>query len=119
MWFPLLILIFKSTVSTSLKDFGLNGERSSGETGVWLETGTPKARKICALGVKTSRWVTMHGFAFNINSDLSYFENIIPCGIVDKKVTSLKKEIGKSIEMEEVKESLKFHLTHLFEMKLI
>ena len=78
-----------------------------------------KARKICAFGVKSSRWVTMHGFAFNINTDLSYFGNIIPCGIIDKKVTSLKKELDKEIDMDEVKNKLKKHLMHLFQIEII
>ena len=81
--------------------------------------GTPKARKICALGVKSSRWVTMHGFAFNINSDLSYFGNIIPCGIVDKKVTSLQQELGRELDFEEVGNKVKAHLVGLFEMEII
>ena len=103
----------------TLKDYGLNGERSEGETGVWFDVGSSKARKICALGVKTSRWVSMHGFAFNVNSDLSYFGNIVPCGIVDKQVTSLKKELNKEIDMNEVKSKLKTHIVNLFEMVLV
>jgi len=103
----------------TLKEYGLESERSPGETGVWFDVGTPKARKICALGVKSSRWVTMHGFAFNVNADLSYFENIIPCGIVDKQVTSMQKELGREMDMEEVKNKLKAHLVRLFEMKII
>jgi len=97
----------------------LESERSPGETGVWFDVGTPKARKICALGVKSSRWVTMHGFAFNVNSDLSYFGNIIPCGITDKSVTSLKKELGMEVGMNEVRKKLKAHLVELFEMEII
>ena len=93
----------EEAIILTLKEYGLNGERSEGETGVWFDVGTEKARKICALGVKSSRWVTMHGFAFNINADLSYYENIIPCGIVDKQVTSLEKELGKKLEVEEGK----------------
>ena len=89
----------EEAVILTLKEYGLESERSPGETGVWFDVGTPKARKICALGVKSSRWVTMHGFAFNINSDLSYFGNIIPCGITDKSVTSLQKELGKEMDM--------------------
>ena len=87
--------------------------------GVWFDVGTSNARKICALGVKNSRWVSMHGFAFNVNPDLTYFENIIPCGITDKKVTSLQKELGKSIDMSEVKNKLKTHLVRLFEIDII
>ena len=109
----------EEAVILTLKEYGLESERSPGETGVWFDVGTPKARKICALGVKSSRWVTMHGFAFNINSDLSYFGNIIPCGITDKSVTSLQKELGKEIDMQEVKNKVKFHLIELFEMEII
>ena len=109
----------EEAVILTLKEYGLESERSPGETGVWFDVGTPKARKICALGVKSSRWVTMHGFAFNINADLSYFGNIIPCGIVDKQVTSMQKELGREMDMEEVKTKLKSHLVCLFEMKII
>ena len=109
----------EEAVVLTLKEYGLESERSPGETGVWFDIGTPKARKICALGVKSSRWVTMHGFAFNVNSDLSYFGNIIPCGITDKSVTSLQKELGKKLDMDEVKNKLKAHLIELFEMDII
>ena len=109
----------EEAIILTLKEYGLESKRSPGETGVWLDVGTPKARKICALGVKSSRWVTMHGFAFNINADLSYFGNIIPCGIVDKQVTSMQKELGREMDMEEVKTKLKSHLVCLFEMKII
>ena len=109
----------EEAVILTLKDYGLIGKRSKGETGVWFDVGTPKARKICALGVKSSRWVTMHGFAFNINSNLSYFGNIIPCGITDKSVTSLQKELGREIDMEEVKNKVKSHLIILFEMEVL
>ena len=109
----------EEAVILTLREFGLNGERSKGETGVWFDVGTKKARKICAFGVKSSRWVTMHGFAFNVNSDLSYFGNIVPCGIPDKKTTSLEKEKGRKIDMEEVKQTLKKHLVDLFKMELI
>ena len=109
----------EEAIILTLKEYGLNGERSEGETGVWFDVGTEKARKICALGVKNSRWVTMHGFAFNVNADLSYYGNIIPCGIVDKQVTSLEKELGKKLDVEEVKSKLKLHLVHLFEMEII
>ena len=109
----------EEAIILTLKEYGLESERSPGETGVWFDVGTLKARKICALGVKSSRWVTMHGFAFNINADLSYFRNIIPCGIVDKQVTSMQKELGREMDMEEVKTKLKSHLVCLFEMKMI
>jgi lipoyl(octanoyl) transferase len=109
----------EEAVILTLKEYGLDSERSPGETGVWFDVGTSKARKICALGVKSSRWVTMHGFAFNVNSDLSYFGNIIPCGITDKSVTSLQKELGKELNMDEVRNKLKTHLVELFEMEII
>jgi lipoyl(octanoyl) transferase len=109
----------EEAVILTLKEYGLDSERSPGETGVWFDVGTSKARKICALGVKSSRWVTMHGFAFNVNSDLSYFRNIIPCGITYKSVTSLEKELGKEINMNEVRNKLKTHLVELFEMEII
>ena len=109
----------EEAVILTLKEYGLASKRSPGETGVWFDVGTPKARKICALGVKSSRWVTMHGFAFNVNSDLSYFGNIIPCGITDKSVTSLQQELGKKMNMEEVKNKVKLHLVDLFEMEII
>ena len=109
----------EEAIILTLKEYGLESKRSPGETGVWFDVGTPKARKICALGVKSSRWVTMHGFAFNINADLSYFGNIIPCGIVDKQVTSMQKELGREMDMEEVKTKLKSHLVCLFEIKII
>ena len=109
----------EEAVILTLKEYGLESERSPGETGVWFDVGTPKARKICALGVKSSRWVTMHGFAFNVNSDLSYFGNIIPCGITDKSVTSLQKELGREMDMNEVRNKLKAHLVELFKMEII
>lgn len=107
-------------VILTLSEYGLKAERSKGETGVWLDVGTPFARKICALGVRASRWVTMHGFAFNVNADLGYFDNIVPCGIKDKAVTSLNVELGKAeIPLDEVKTKLKKHFTQLFEAKLM
>ena len=109
----------EEAVILTLKEYELDSERSPGETGVWVDVGTPKARKICALGVKSSRWVTMHGFAFNINSDLSYFGNIIPCGITDKNVTSLQQELGGKMNLEKVKNKVKSHLVDLFEMEII
>ena len=110
--------LLEEAIILTLKKYGLEAERSEGETGVWFDVGTPKARKICAFGVKTSRWVTMHGFAFNVNSNLSYFENIIPCGIADKKVTSLKKELGKELDLEDVKKRVLIHIAKLFEMTI-
>jgi lipoyl(octanoyl) transferase len=98
--------------------YGLKGERSKGETGVWLDTDIKgKERKICAIGVRCSRWITMHGFAFNVNTDLSYFDNIVPCGIPDKKVTSLEKELGRTVSIPEVKERLKKSFEEVFDIK--
>ncbi|ARN71618.1 lipoyl(octanoyl) transferase [Nonlabens tegetincola] len=102
-----------------LADYGLKGERSDGETGVWLDVGTPFARKICALGVRASRWVTMHGFAFNVNTDLGYFDHIIPCGIEDKAVTSLAAELKRPVDQEEIKQKIKTYFIELFEADLI
>ncbi|WP_104735716.1 lipoyl(octanoyl) transferase LipB [Hanstruepera ponticola] len=103
----------------TLAEYGLKAERSPGETGVWLDVGTPFARKICAMGVRASRWVTMHGFALNVNADLGYFDNMIPCGIRGKAVTSLNVELGKqTVDEAEVKEKLLKHFANLFEAKL-
>jgi lipoyl(octanoyl) transferase len=107
--------LLEEAVILTLKEYGIASERSDGETGVWLDVGKPTARKICALGVKSSRWVTMHGFAFNVNADLSYFDNIVPCGIRDKAVTSLDKELGRPVDLEEVKAKMKKHLSAVFE----
>ena len=107
-------------VILTLTEYGIKGERSKGETGVWLDRGTPFARKICAMGVRASRWVTMHGFAFNINANLGYFDMMIPCGIKDKAVTSLNVELGRvEVDMEEVKQKLLRHFTTLFEAELV
>jgi len=106
-------------VILTLADYGIKAERSKGETGVWLDVGTPFARKICAMGVRASRWVTMHGFAFNVNSNLGYFDHMIPCGIKGKAVTSLNVELGKKeVSISEVKEKLKKHFTSLFEAEM-
>lgn len=100
----------------TLAEYGLKAERSKGETGVWLDVGTPFARKICAMGVRASRWVTMHGFALNVNADLGYFDNMIPCGIRGKAVTSLHVELGKQqVDEGEVKAKLLKHFANLFE----
>ena len=109
----------EEAVILTLADYGIESTRSDGETGVWLDAGGEKARKICALGVRSSRWVTMHGFAFNVNCDLSYFGNIIPCGIVDKSVTSMQKELGKEVDMQEVQHKLKGHLKKLFDFQFV
>jgi len=110
----------EEVIIATLADFGLKGARSAGETGVWLDPDIPgRERKICAMGVRTSRWITMHGFAFNVNTDLSYFNNIIPCGIQNKQVTSLEKELGKKIDFEEAKERVKKNFEKVFEVELI
>ena len=107
-------------VIRTLAEYGIKTGRVDGLTGVWIDGGIPrKERKICALGVKSSRWVTMHGFAFNVNTDLDYFNNIVPCGIQDKAVTSLSKELGRKLDMKEVELKLKGHLAELFEFELI
>ena len=111
--------LLEETIILTLAEYGLKGTRSEGETGVWLDVGTPFARKICAMGVRASRWVTMHGFALNVNADLGYFDNIIPCGIRGKGVTSLHVELGKEIDVEEVKQKILKHFTNLFEATLL
>ena len=103
-----------------MAEYGLKGERSAGETGVWLEPNDPfMARKICAMGIKCSRWITMHGFALNVNTDLSHFEFIVPCGIQGKTVTSLEKELGHKLNYEDVKEKVKKHFQLIFDCELI
>ena len=104
----------EEAVILTLQEYGIISQRVDGLTGVWLEGGTKKARKICAIGVKSSRWVTMHGIGFNINSNLKYFNYIVPCGINDKAVTSIKKELGKEINMNELKQKLKINLANIF-----
>ena len=98
----------------------MHGERSAGETGVWMDTQIPaSARKICAMGIRCSRWITMHGFALNVNTDLSYFDFIVPCGIRHKKVTSLEKELGTKIPMDEVKEKIKKNFEKIFDSLIV
>ncbi len=111
--------LLEEMIILTLDEYGLKATRSEGETGVWLDVGTPFARKICALGVRASRWVTMHGFALNVNANLGYFDNIIPCGIKGKAVTSLNVELGqKSVDEYEVKVKLLKHFEGLFEAEL-
>lgn len=107
----------EEVIIKTLEEYGIKSERSAGETGVWLDVGTPFARKICALGVRTSRWVTMHGFALNVNTNLGYFDNIIPCGIKGKAVTSMEVELNKRISLDEVKEKILKHFASLFEVE--
>lgn len=111
--------LLEEIIIKTLAEYGLNGQRSHGETGVWLDVGTPFARKICAMGIRSSRWVTMHGFALNVNTNLGYFDNIIPCGIQDKAVTSLEAELGKKLDMEEIKQKILHHFTTLFEVSKV
>ncbi len=112
--------LMEEAVILTLNDYSIAAGRVRGLTGVWLDGDDERAaRKICALGVKTSRWVSLHGLAFNVNTDLSYFKYIVPCGIEDKGVTSMQKELGHEINMQEVKGRLRFHLASLFEMELI
>jgi len=107
--------LLEEVIIRTLADYGIKGERSEGETGVWLDVGTPFARKICAMGVRASRWVTMHGFALNVNTDLGYFDNIIPCGIRGKAVTSLNVELSKEkVDTEEVKRYILKHFEEIF-----
>jgi lipoyl(octanoyl) transferase len=112
--------LLEETIILTLADYGLKASRSQGETGVWLDVGTPFARKICALGVRASRWVTMHGFALNVNNDLGYFDHIIPCGIRGKSVTSLRVELKRDqVDENEVKEKLLKHFLNLFEAQKV
>ena len=112
--------LLEETIIITLKEYGIEGNRSKGETGVWLEPENKlRARKICAMGVRCSRWVTMHGWGFNVNANLNYFNNIIPCGINDKAVTSLNKELGQEINIPEIKEKLKKNFAKLFEAQII
>jgi lipoyl(octanoyl) transferase len=114
----LYLRTLEEAVILTLKDYGIEAGRYPGFTGVWIDADNDKARKICAMGVRCSRWVTMHGFAFNVNTDLDYFKSIIPCGIDDKDVTSMQKELGKKVDIQEVKENLRKHISVLFAMNI-
>lgn len=110
----------EEVIIRTIAEYGLKGERVEGATGVWLDADIPeRCRKICAMGVRTSRWVAMHGLAINVNNDLSFFDFIIPCGIRDRKVTSLKQELGKTIDKEEVKSKIRKHFSAIFNAELI
>lgn len=109
----------EEVIIRAIAEYGLKGERSEGETGVWLDVGKPYARKICAMGVKASRWVTMHGFALNVNTDMKYFDYIVPCGIKDKAVASLKQELEREVPLEEVKVKIERHFLEVFEAELL
>lgn len=105
----------EEVVILTIDEYGIKGERSEGETGVWIDPGEPaSARKICAMGIRCSRWITMHGFALNVNTDLSYFNNIVPCGIANKEVTSIEKELGHKVDLEEVKEKVRANFKKVF-----
>jgi len=110
--------LLEEVVIKILTDYGIKSGRSAGETGVWLDADTKNARKICAIGVHCSRWVTKHGLAFNVNADMSYFQHIVPCGITDKAVTSLEKELGRKVDMEEIKRRFKKYFAEIFECEL-
>jgi lipoyl(octanoyl) transferase len=111
--------MLEEAVILTLADYGLTAGRYPGYTGVWFDADNEKARKICALGVRCSRWVTMHGLAFNVNPDLDYFKNIVPCGIDDKDVTSMQRELGRQVDINDVKKILKQHISVLFGMELL
>lgn len=112
--------LLEEAIILTIAEYGLKGERSSGETGVWLDVGTPFARKICAMGVRASRWVTMHGFALNVNSNLGYFDNIIPCGIRGKAVASLNVELGVAhVNEAEVQKKILQHFSQLFDATIV
>ena len=114
----LYLRTLEEAVIMTLADYGIQSGRYEGYTGVWLDADNERARKICAMGVRCSRWVTMHGLAFNVNTDLSYFKNIVPCGIDDKDVTSMERELGHPVDMNEAKEKLKRHISDLFQMEI-
>lgn len=109
----------EEAVILTLGEFGIKAGRVDGLTGVWIDGGTPKERKICAMGVKSSRWVTMHGIALNVNTDLSYFNHIVPCGIVDKAVTSMDKELGAPVDFDAVQLALKENMANIFDFDFI
>jgi lipoyl(octanoyl) transferase len=110
----------EEVIIVTLDQFGIQSGRSAGETGVWIEPDVPaRARKICAMGVRCSRWITMHGFALNVNTDLSYFNHIIPCGIGHKQVSSIEKELGRKIDMAEVKEKVKRNFELVFDAQIV
>jgi lipoyl(octanoyl) transferase len=110
----------EEVIILTVAGYGIKGERSSGETGVWIDTAVPgRERKICAIGVRCSRWITMHGFAINVNTDLGYFNNIVPCGIMNKQVTSIQKELGHEVSLEGVKQKLRDNFEKVFHSELL
>jgi lipoyl(octanoyl) transferase len=108
--------LLEESIILTIAEYGLKGERSEGETGVWLDVGTPFARKICALGIRCSRWVTMHGFALNVNTNLGYFDHIVPCGIRGKAVASMEAELNRELDLAEVKGKILTHFKALFDV---
>ncbi|MFA6085700.1 lipoyl(octanoyl) transferase LipB [Mucilaginibacter sp.] len=114
----LYLRTLEEAIILTLADYGIKAGRYPGYTGVWLDADNEKARKICAMGVRCSRWVTMHGLAFNVNTDLNYFKNIVPCGIDDKAVTSMQQELGREVDINEVKKILTRHISVLFGMEI-
>jgi lipoyl(octanoyl) transferase len=114
----LYLRTLEEAVILTLADYGITAGRYPGYTGVWLDADNERARKISAMGVRCSRWVTMHGLAFNVNNDLSYFNNIIPCGINDKAVTSMQQELGKEVDIKQVQKILQQHISVLFDMEI-
>lgn len=115
----LYLRMLEEAVILTLADYGISAGRYPGFTGVWLDADNDKARKICAMGVRCSRWVTMHGFAFNVNTNLNYFKHIVPCGIDDKDVTSMERELGYKLDFKQVEDTLKRHIAALFGMTLV
>jgi lipoyl(octanoyl) transferase len=115
----LYLRTLEEAIILTLADYGLKAGRYPGYTGVWFDADNENARKICALGVRCSRWVTMHGLAFNVNTNLAYFKNIVPCGIDDKDVTSMQRELGHEVDINEVKKILKHHISVLFNMEMM
>ncbi len=111
--------LLEEVIIRTLDEYLIKAGRIKGLTGVWLDPDSPRARKICAFGIRCSRWVTMHGFSFNVNTDLSYFRDIIPCGIADKSVTSLSKELGTTVDIGEVKSKLKKYFSEIFEIEIV
>ncbi|HEX7458069.1 MAG TPA: lipoyl(octanoyl) transferase LipB [Ginsengibacter sp.] len=109
----------EEVIILTLAEYNIKAGRSKGETGVWIDPEIPgKERKICAMGIRCSRWITMHGFALNVNTDLSYFNNIIPCGIINKQVTSVEKELGHKVDFEEIKEKIKRNFAQVFDVEI-
>jgi lipoyl(octanoyl) transferase len=110
----------EEVIILTIAEYGISGTRSKGETGVWIQPGIPgRERKICAMGIRCSRWITMHGFALNVNTDLSYFNNIIPCGIVNKQVTSIERELGQEVDINDVKRKIIKNFSRVFDVEII